>query len=69
MHSLAAPTTRELDHRHANGIDVRLLWDSCTNSVSVAVEDERLGEVLEFEVPAAEALAAFQHPYAYAAAA
>jgi hypothetical protein len=59
---------RELDRRANNGIDVRLLWNSRTNRVSVAVEDERCGESLRFEVDAAEALAAFHHPYAYGAA-
>jgi hypothetical protein len=56
---------RELDHRRGDGIDVRLLWNSRTNRVSVAVEDERTGETFVLEVPAAEAREAFAHPYAY----
>jgi hypothetical protein len=59
-------TIRELDHRHGDGIDVRLLWNSRTDQVSVAVEDERLGETFVLEVPGADALEAFAHPYAYA---
>jgi hypothetical protein len=57
---------RELDHRNGDGIDVTLLWDPHTDRVSVAVIDERTGEVLTFGVDGADALAAFQHPYAYA---
>jgi hypothetical protein len=57
---------RELDHRHEDGIDVTLLWNSKTNSVFLRVVDERLGETLEFGVVAGDALYAFRHPYAYA---
>jgi hypothetical protein len=56
---------RELDHRRGDGIDVRLLWNSRTNRVSVAVEDDRTGETFVLEVPAGEAREAFAHPYAY----
>ena len=56
---------RELDHRHSDGIDVRLLWNSWTDQVSVAVEDRRSGETFVLEVPSAEARDAFAHPYAY----
>jgi hypothetical protein len=38
-----------------------------TNRVSIAVVDERSGESLTFEVEAGDALAAFHHPFAYAA--
>jgi hypothetical protein len=58
---------RELDHRINDGLDVTLLWNSRTNSVSVAVVDERSGESFELEVDSTDALAAFNHPYAYAA--
>jgi hypothetical protein len=56
---------RELDHRSADGIDVRLLWNSETNQVFVAVEDHRYGEGFEIRVPGSDALDAFHHPYAY----
>jgi hypothetical protein len=59
-------SARELDHRNGDGIDVTLLWDPQTHRVSVAVIDERTGEVLIFDVDGADALAAFHHPYAYA---
>jgi hypothetical protein len=56
---------RELDHRRSDGIDVRLLWNSWTNRVSVAVEDHRSDETFVLDVPAAEAREAFKHPFAY----
>lgn len=58
-------TLRELDRRTGNGIDVQLLWDPDTGRVSVAVEDAHSGEALLFGVDGANALDAFQHPYAY----
>jgi hypothetical protein len=60
-------TIRELDRRSTGGIDVRLLWNPRKNSVLVAVDDERSGDRFAFEVDGADALEAFQHPYAYAA--
>jgi hypothetical protein len=66
MQSTPETTIRELDHRNSDGIDVRLLWNHQTDQVSVAVEDQRLGRSLAFDVDGADALAAFHHPYAYA---
>jgi dihydrofolate reductase len=59
-------TTRELDHRVNDGLDVKLLWNSITERVTVAVEDERTGEFFELDVDPEDALIAFHHPYAYA---
>jgi hypothetical protein len=56
---------RELDHRRSDGIDVRLLWNSRSNGVSIAVEDDRTGETFVLDVPSSEAREAFKHPYAY----
>jgi hypothetical protein len=56
---------RELDHRNSDGIDVRLLWNSRTNLVSIAVEDERTGEAFVLDVPSADAREAFNHPYSF----
>jgi hypothetical protein len=56
---------RELDHRASDGIDVRLLWNAETKAVLVSVT-ERDGAGFEFQVPPADALQAFHHPYAYA---
>ncbi len=59
---------RELDRRHSDGIDVRLLWNPRTDRVRVAVNDERHGEAFDLDVDPAEAMIAFRHPYAYAQA-
>lgn len=65
MSTQPQPAIRELDHRCGDGIDVSLLWDSAANRVLLTVEDRRGGESHAFEVPAADALDAFHHPYAY----
>lgn len=57
---------RELDRRTSDSIDVQLLWEPATNAVSIAVADERSGEVLHFGIDAADAMNAFLHPFAYA---
>jgi hypothetical protein len=59
---------RELDHRVADGIEVTLFWSAATGVV-VAVEDEREGASFRISVDPADALEAFRHPYAFAAAA
>jgi hypothetical protein len=66
MQTTTNSTTRELDHRVSDGLDVTLLWDSLTDRVSVVVEDERTGEIFELDVDREDALIAFHHPYAYA---
>ena len=58
---------RELDYRTNDRIEVRLLWNSLNDSVSVSVDDRRYGESFEFDVAPARALEAFRHPFAYAA--
>jgi hypothetical protein len=57
---------RELDHRVNDGIDVKLLWNSRTNGVSITVLDERTGDYFELDVDPEDAQLAFDHPYAYA---
>jgi hypothetical protein len=66
-HAGAAPVIRELDRRTSDGIDVRLLWNQTDDRVLVAVVDAKSGDAFEIEVEAVESLAAFHHPYAYAA--
>jgi dihydrofolate reductase len=66
MRTTDDPTIRELDQRVSDGIDVRLLWHSATNHVSVEVADERTGEFFELDVDPEDALIAFNHPFAYA---
>lgn len=57
---------RELAHRTNNGIDVYLLWHPADDTLAVTVFDDA-GESFELVVDPAEALDAFDHPYAYAA--
>jgi len=57
---------RELARRRNGGYSVVLRWDPESDSVSVAVDDDRTGEKIEFEVPRGHALDAFTHPFAYA---
>jgi hypothetical protein len=67
MFTTPDPAIHELDQRVNDGIDVRLLWNSRTNRVSVAVQEYRTGEFFELDVLDPEdALIAFYHPYAYA---
>ena len=58
----------ELATRAADGLEVVLLWDRSRNRVKVAVSDERLCHHLDLEVTRADALGAFHHPFAHAAA-
>ena len=65
------PTTghsaRELAYRFADGVHVTLVWYPRVDRVMVEVFDEKADGTFEFEAPAARALDAFWHPYAYAA--
>lgn len=60
-------TVRELAARQSDGIEVRLLWDEASDSVSVVVVDVREGSSFEVPVHPEHALDAFNHPYGYAA--
>ena len=61
-------TIRELAHRRNDGLDIRMLWDSATDRVSVALHDAKTGDGFEVEVgPGERALDVFHHPFAYAA--
>lgn len=62
-------TVRELARRSGSGLDVVLRWHPETDSVSVAVEDEKTGDCFEVEVAGDQALDAFEHPFAYRPAA
>jgi hypothetical protein len=60
-------TLTELHHRSADGIEVTLLWSRRSNTLTVAVEDSRSGEMFLLPAPAEKALDVFEHPFAYAA--
>jgi hypothetical protein len=59
------PGLRELDQRSSGGLEVTLLWSERTGSVFVCVEDEQTNTGFHFAVDPADALEAFDHPYAY----
>jgi hypothetical protein len=57
----------ELAIRERDGLAVSLLWSRSADLVKVNVADAKLDEDFEFVVDGAQALAAFYHPFAYAA--
>jgi len=65
------PITRgdwtELASRENDGLEILLLWSKSTGQVKVTVADCRFDETFEVNVSGADALAAFQHPFAFAA--
>lgn len=68
MNATASTDRRELAHRISDGIDVTLFWTKHTNRVSLTVHDSHCDETFAFDVDGADALDAFNHPYAYAGA-
>ncbi len=66
MTTTAINDWRELANRETDGLQVSLLWNSADGRVKVAVADTRLDQDFEFRVASADALAAFNHPFAYA---
>jgi hypothetical protein len=58
--------TRELAERDSDGIHVVLLWHPRENTLSVSVEDGRVGDQFDIAVAPDRALDAFYHPFAYA---
>ena len=65
--SPTARQTRELAARESDGIHVLLLWHPRENSLTVSVEDARLGDRFQLAVAPDRALDAFYHPFAQAA--
>lgn len=59
--------TAELAYRQGAGIEVTLLWHRTSGQLTVSVTDTASDASFELPVAADEALAAFHHPYAYAA--
>jgi hypothetical protein len=59
---------RELDFRVNDGLEVALLWRSADDRLTLEVVATKVGDRFRFEVEATEALEAFHHPFAYAAA-
>ena len=67
MTTIEVTERRELAHRTNDGFDVTLFWSKASNRVTISVFHARSATALEFEVDGADALDAFNHPYAYAA--
>ena len=57
---------KELAYRDQDGLKVTLLWDACSNEVSVDVVDQRAESQFRLPIAGRFALDAFYHPYAYA---
>ena len=57
-----------LAQRRTGMLEVKLIWDAETNGLCVNVRDTGGGDAFQLEVGPAEAMDAFHHPYAYAAA-
>ena len=51
-----------------DGRGLSLFWSRATDRTKVVVSDSKLDDAFELDVPGAEALEAFDHPFAYAAA-
>jgi|SRR3954451_15544288 hypothetical protein len=60
------PLPRELAYRRNGALDVFLLWHPAGDALTVVVEDLRTGVRVEMAVDRRDALAAFNHPFAYA---
>jgi hypothetical protein len=63
----AQAQVRELAYRTTDGVEVVLFSHTPTNTLTVAVSDERTGAYFELPAEADRALDIFEHPYAYAA--
>ncbi len=58
---------RELASRDTDGLEISLLWSKSADRVKVIVADSRLEDEFQLDVASADALAAFYHPFAFAA--
>ena len=58
---------RELARREGDGLEITLLWSRSCDRVKVAVLDRRFDALFEIDIDGADALSAFEHPFAFAA--
>ncbi len=58
---------RELASRGGDGLEISLSWSKSSGRVKLTVADFRCDEEFELDVAGADALAAFHHPFAFAA--
>jgi hypothetical protein len=68
IHTTDTSQWKELATRDSDGLTVSLLWDPATDAVKVTVADSRLDHDFELHVDGADALSAYYHPFALAAA-
>ena len=61
-------TTKELARRLSGADEILLLWNPRDGHVEVSVRDVATGVGFDVEVAPGNALDAFHHPFAYAAA-
>lgn len=61
-------TTKELARRLSGADEILLLWNPRDGHVEVSVRDVATGVGFDLEVAPGNALDAFHHPFAYAAA-
>jgi hypothetical protein len=62
---LLAADWRELATREGDGLTISLHWSKSTARVRITVFDSRLDEFCDIHVDGADALSAFEHPFAY----
>ena len=55
----------DLATRESDGIEVTLLWSAASGRVKVAIADTKLDHGFDLDVPGADALSAFYHPFSY----
>jgi hypothetical protein len=58
---------RELAHRLSEGLEVTLLWQKLTDTLTITGSDERSGAYFELVAAPDQSLNVFDHPYAHAA--
>jgi hypothetical protein len=67
MPATATSDWKELASRAGDGLEVSLFWSKSADRVRVSVSDARFEECFDLDIAKKDALAAFHHPFAYAA--
>ena len=57
---------RELETRAGDGLEISLHWSKAADRVRITFVDQRFDESFDIEVDGADALCAFEHPFAFA---
>jgi len=65
--TLTASARRELAQRSNDGLEITLYWNADNNSTSIDIRHLATDEIMNFPVPADQALDAFHHPFAHLA--